>query len=213
MISRVKQRVRRLLQRRVVLPPVDSVADANWYDAAYSATKTYYSAPYWESDYYFLWSVLADRIRTAKARSVIDIGCGPGQFAACLFGLTSIERYTGLDFSEQAVAMARRVCPQGNYFVGDATTTTIHADTQHDLVVCSEVLEHVPGDLGVIERFKPGVRCICTVPNFPYVSHVRHFTSVAEVCDRYGHLFHSPDVWVLRKSGKQVYYVLDGVRK
>jgi ubiquinone/menaquinone biosynthesis C-methylase UbiE len=211
MHPKLKHYAKRLLGRPTVPPPVQGVADAAWYDAAYRALDKY-AVPYWQSEYYFLWSVLAERIRTAQARRVVDIGCGPGQFATCLFDLTPIEAYTGLDFSAQAVAMAQRVCPQGRFVVGDATTTAIHDDTPHDVVICTEVLEHVPADHAVIDRFKSGVRCLCTVPNFPYSSHVRHFTSAAEVGDRYGQFFDRLDVWPLRASANHVYYLLDGVR-
>ena len=52
-----------------------------------------------------MWTVLADRIRRSGAKSVLDIGCGPGQFAACLFDMAGIETYTGLDFSAEAIRM------------------------------------------------------------------------------------------------------------
>jgi SAM-dependent methyltransferase len=211
MHPKLKHYLKRLLGRPTVPPPV-GVADAHWYDAAYSAMDGYYGTPYWESPYYFLWSVLADRIRSAGARRIVDIGCGPGQFAACLFGLASIEEYSGIDFSPQAVAMAKRFCPEGRYVVGDATTTTIHDETPHDIVICSEVLEHVPADHAVIARFRPGVRSLCTVPNFPYPSHVRHFSSIDQVRDRYQEFFDRLDVWPLRGSREHIYFVLDGVR-
>jgi SAM-dependent methyltransferase len=211
MHPKLKHYAKRLLGRPSVPPPVDGVAGAEWYDAAYRAIDSY-TAPYWQSHYYFLWSVLADRVRTAGARRIVDIGCGPGQFASCLFSLTEIEAYTGLDFSAQAVAMARRVCAQGRFVVGDATTTTIHQDTPHDIVICTEVLEHVPADHAVVARFKAGVRCLCTVPNFDYDSHVRFFTSTAQVEERYGRFFDRLDVWPLRANELNTYYLLDGIR-
>ena len=202
---------KRMLNRPSVPPPVKGVADAEWYDANYRISANY-AAPYWESEYLFLWSVLADRIRSAHARRILDIGCGSGQFASCLFGLTTIESYTGLDFSAQAVGMAQRACPQGHFVVGDATATTIHDEVPHDILTCTEVLEHVPADHLVIERFKPGTRCICTVPNFPHETHVRHFTSVEQVADRYTRFFDGLDVWALRRSPSQVFFVMDGKR-
>lgn len=210
MHPKLKHYAKRLLGKPTVAPP-EGVADAGWYDAVYKASESY-ANPYWISEYYFLWCVLADRVRTAGARRVLDIGCGPGQFAACLFGLTAIESYAGLDFSAQAVAMAQKVCPRGRYVVGDATTTTIHTETPHDLLTCTEVLEHVPADHAVIDRFTTGTRCLCTVPSFPYISHVRHFTSEAQVTERYGRFFDQFDVWALRRSQEQVFYLFDGVR-
>jgi len=211
MHPRLKHYAKRLLGRPSVPPPVNGVADAEWYDAAYRALD-HYAVQYWQSHYYFLWSVLADRVRTAGVRRIVDIGCGPGQFASCLFSLTAIEEYTGLDFSAQAVAMATRVCAKGRFVVGDATTTTIHDETPHEVVICTEVLEHVPNDHAVVARFKAGVRCLCTVPNFDYDSHVRYFTSTEQVTDRYGRFFDRLDVWALRASENQMYYLMDGIR-
>lgn len=205
----MKHVAKRLLGRPSVPPPVDGVADAAWYNAAYKTIDSY-GAPYWQSHYYFLWCVLADRIRQAKAAHVLDIGCGPGQFAACLFALTDIRQYTGLDFSAHAIQMASAVCPLGAFHVGDALTTDLHA-LPHDITVCTEVLEHVPGDHEVLARMTG--RVLCTVPNFPYQSHVRHFASAQEVADRYGRHFTVFDVWPLRghHSPDHVYYLLDGM--
>jgi SAM-dependent methyltransferase len=214
MLSRLKHQINAALGRNQTvpsIPPVDGVAGAEWYDSAYRAIDNY-AAPYWESYYYFLWTVLADRIKLSNSRRVIDIGCGPGQFAQCLFDIASIEAYAGLDFSSQAIAMAKRACPQGHFVVGDATTTSIHDEFPHELVTCTEVLEHVPDDHAVIDRFRAGVRCLCTVPNFPYQSHVRHFESESQVLDRYGAFFDEPKVWALRATRENIFYLLDGVR-
>ena len=144
---------------------------------------------------------------------VLDIGCGPGQFADCLFHLAGIREYVGLDFSPHAVAMAKEACPRGTFHVGDATTTDLHRTLEHDITICTEVLEHVPNDLGVLQRFTG--RCLCTVPNFPFDSHVRHFRSAEEVADRYNHLFSDFDVWALRGaySPDHVYFLMDGIRR
>lgn len=82
--ARLAHCAKRMLNRPSVAPPVKGVADAQWYDANYRVSANY-ASPYWESEYLFLWSVLADRIRSARARRLRDIGCGSGQFASCLF--------------------------------------------------------------------------------------------------------------------------------
>jgi SAM-dependent methyltransferase len=209
--ARLRHYAKRVLGRPTIAPPVRGVADADWYNANYAISDRY-AAPWWESEYLFLWPVLADRIRRAGAHAILDIGCGSGQFAACLFALTSIERYTGLDFSAQAVAIAKRACPQGTFVVGDATTTTIHREAPHDLLTCTEMLEHVPDDQAVVARFTPGMPCLCTVPNFPHETHVRHFRDVAEVEARYGRWFERLDIWALRRGPQQTFFVMDGIR-
>ena len=90
-----------------VVPP--GVRPASWYDAAYAATDEY-RRHYTESQYYFLWSVLADRMLQDPPASVLDLGCGPGQFAELLRD-KGLPRYRGVDLSEPAIALARQRCP------------------------------------------------------------------------------------------------------
>lgn len=204
--------LRNLFNRATPARPEGAVG-AGWYDDAYASTAEY-REPWHRSRYYFLWCVIADRIRASGARSVLEVGCGPGQFARMLFDLGFVDSYLGLDFSPRAVEMAREHCPAGRFEVADARTSELIPGTDAGLIVCTEVLEHIEPDLEVIARWPSGVRCLCTVPNFPYESHVRHFSSCEEVRQRYSHLFTDADVteWPDPRPGDARYYLLDGVR-
>jgi SAM-dependent methyltransferase len=197
--------------RRAAAPPAREEG-AEFYDALYRATPEYHE-PYQKSFYYFLWSVIVDRVRRAGIKRVLEIGCGPGQLAAYLFD-SGVEQYVGLDFSPQAIEMARKNAPRGRFVVGDARDGAIHAQTEHDVVICTEVLEHIEDDLKVVSAFRPGKRCLCSVPNFPYESHVRHFKDAGEVLARYGAFFDRPDVMTFRspRSAEDLFFLLDGVR-
>src|SRR5262249_2025728 len=123
-----------------------------------------------------------------------------------------------LDFSPKAIAIARQQLPSDGrtlVVVGDARTSNVYCSEAYDALICTEVLEHVESDLQVVSRFPSGLRCLCSLPNFPYESHVRHFTSAAEVAARYGEYFEGLDVMAVRgpKSPTQVFYLLDGTRK
>lgn len=211
MKSLIKRTVRRL--RGEAAPPLEGTAGPDWYDQAYRALRKY-RQPYWKSLYYPLWTVIADRVRRGRAARVLDIGCGPGQLASCLFDLAAIAHYTGLDFSPQAVSMATAACPRGRFIVGDATTTSVHDEVDHDIVICTEVLEHVPADHLVIQRFKPGMRALCSVPNYASASHVRYFDGADDVAARYGRFFDDLDVWAVRvfKSDAGTFFLMDGIR-
>jgi SAM-dependent methyltransferase len=186
--------------------------DASWYDAHFAATD----APrrhYAQSRYYFLWCVIADRIRRSGARRVLEIGCGPGQLAAFLLD-QGVREYTGLDFSPKAIAIARQNAPAGRFVVGDARSPEIHGQVQHDALLCTEVLEHIEEDLQVVSRFTPGKRCYCSVPSFPFPSHVRNFGDAGEVAARYGPYFHDLDVLTLisPSCATDRFYLFEGVR-
>lgn len=208
----VKHLIKTLLGKPSV-PPVIGVADAGWYDQAYRVAPEY-AVPYHHSHYYAQWALVAERVRHAHLTRVVDIGCGPGQFAQCLFEMAGITAYDGLDFSGEAVRMAQRACPQGRFHQDDATTTDLCRTTPHDVVICMEILEHVPQDEDVIRQWVPGIRAIATVPNFPYQSHVRHFTSSAQVIDRYARYFDDLTVLPMRGhySHDRVFYIMDGIR-
>ena len=66
----------------------------------------------------------------------------------------------------------------------------------------------------VLDRFPAGTRCLCTVPNFPYESHVRHFRDPGEVAARYGSFFGDFDVAGFKgtQSRGEMYFLFDGIR-
>lgn len=182
--------IRRFSARR----RVSQAYDAGWYDRAFR-TSSDYSLPYYASRYYFLWAVIADRLRGTDAR-VLDVGCGGGQLASLLIE-HGIASYTGFDFSPVAVSMARKAAPAATFFEADALDAGAYVG-DYSVVICAEVLEHVLEDTRVVGLFPSGAQCICTVPDFPYESHVRHFDSAEEVASRYGAFFDDIDVMTLK---------------
>ena len=55
-------------------------------------------------------------------------------------------------FSSSAIELARRRVPDGDFRVLDITRISL--DTKYDLVVCSEVLEHIPNDVIAIQNIR-----------------------------------------------------------
>lgn len=158
--------------------------DASWYDRAYARGGNY-AEPYASSIHYPVWTVIVDRVRRLGRPSMLDIGCGPGQFADMLAD-HGIDRYVGFDFSRTAIEIAERRARPGHAFrVADATDPTSYHDVQADVVVCMEVLEHVDRDDLVLRHAPAGAVFIGTVPSFDYPGHVRHFADVEAVRDRY----------------------------
>lgn len=166
------------------------------------------TAHYTQSRYYPVWTVVADRLRRAGARSVLDLGCGPGQVAALLrdAGLTE---YLGVDFSPARVRQAQRVCPSARFVCEDVLAVPGDAEW----VLALEFLEHVERDLEVLRRLRPGTRVLATVPNFAAAGHVRWFASADEVRERYGPLLRDlrVDEILAGPSGRR-HFVLEGTR-
>jgi SAM-dependent methyltransferase len=220
LITQTAQRTLRVLRRLLGVQPRDASENdtektADWYDRLFDQS-TVYKQPYYQSYYYPLWAVIADRLRRDGIRRVLEIGCGSGQLAALLLE-QGIDEYVGLDFSSVAIARARSNLPAGRFVIGDARTTRLHSEVEHDVVICTEVLEHIEDDLATLSRFTPGRRCICSVPNFAYPSHVRYFRDADEVKARYGLLFNELDVMTIRSPNSTreevaQFFLADGVR-
>lgn len=182
---------------------------AEWYDASFEASGDW-SRHYTASEYYFLWAVIADRIQRAGAKSILEIGCGPGQLARLLRDKTGC-KYVGFDFSQRRVEYAQKVHPDLSFVQQDAFRTDLFTTCDYDTVVCTEFLEHVEGDTVVLEKIRNGSRFFGTVPNFPFTSHVRHFDSEDNVRSRYAVFFNDLriDKFLADAAGK-TFYLLDG---
>ena len=196
-------------------PIVGAERGADWYDEDYS-TNAHYRVPYYESRYYPVWSVIVDRIRRSVHQHVLEVGCGSGQLAVYIIEQGGVESYTGVDFSHQAVELAKQIAPEGTFRIADATDPRTY-DLPVDCIVCTEVLEHIDDDVAVVSRFPSGARCLCTVPDFPYPSHVRHFPSADAVGERYRAHFTEFEVTTFKATGHKDnpllrYFLIDGLR-
>jgi len=209
----VENVLRRLLGRPPHFVELSGEKPAEWYDRAFEEADDY-SAHYTRSPYYISWTVIVDRIRRAKVKSVLEVACGPGQLACALRDVGLLERYCGFDFSEKRVAAARTACPEFAFEVADAFTTPLFNTVPYDAVLATEFLEHVTDDLQVLKRIRAGTRFIGTVPNYPYVSHVRHFLDEASVRERYAPFFHEFTVSsIVRDLQGHVLFLIEGVKR
>jgi SAM-dependent methyltransferase len=181
-----------------------------FYDRSFLAHE-HWSAHYTQSRYYFLWAVIADRLRAREAACVLDLGCGPGQLASLLHD-TGIPAYVGIDFSPRRIEQARLVCPDYTFVEADVFATDLLETLDYDTVLATEFLEHIEQDHDVLRRLRAGSHFIGTVPNFPASGHVRHFEGAAQVSARYAAAFRQLAVTPFRASAEgKVYFLLDGV--
>jgi SAM-dependent methyltransferase len=81
-----------------------------------------------------------------RGSSVLDVGCGPGVFAA--FATERGFRVTGIDVDRSAVAAARRKVPDATFEVGDAHRLA----GSYDLVALVQVLPHVADPVRVLRE-------------------------------------------------------------
>ena len=75
--------------------------------------------------------------------SLLDVGCGEGMYCRWFTRNSEIERVVGVDLSEGRLERARRAAPDAEFHRCDGAALPF-ADDSFDLVMCSEVIEHVP---------------------------------------------------------------------
>jgi 2-polyprenyl-3-methyl-5-hydroxy-6-metoxy-1,4-benzoquinol methylase len=161
-------------------------ADVAYYDQLHRDPGTY-DLPVRQSPYYPLFRKIVAVIAARGCKRVLEVGCGSGALAELIMASTGAD-YRGFDFSPTAVAKAHARTGRDVFAVGDATDPASYTPPgypDYDVVVCTEVLEHITADKAVIGLWRPGVPCLCSVPNFDYEGHVRFFRAEAEVRARY----------------------------
>ncbi len=159
------------------------------YDSMYTSGgfEGVYNLPYRNSCYYPLIKEVLAILRSYKATSVLDVGCGVGLLAQAIIEQTHLG-YRGFDFSEKAIEKALlRIDNPSLFRLGDAMDISNYKwlDYNYDTIVCTEVLEHVEEDHLVVDCWEKGKLCIFSVPNFDSPSHVRFFGSEKEIINRY----------------------------
>ncbi len=143
-----------------------------------------YDRPYWDSHYYPLYKSVFDEVVRLGGQKVLEVGCGSGSFAHLLFDKSQLA-YHGFDFSEAAITMARARTGRPDRFSVARAGDDAPMQRPFDSIVCLEVLEHIENDLSIVQGWKPGCICICSVPNFDQPDHVRFFRHEDEVRERY----------------------------
>ena len=161
-------------------------SDPSVYNDMYLHDDRTYDDP-GRSPYMPMFRAVVQEARRRKLRAILEVGCGSGTLAQMLITDAKVE-YAGFDIADEGVKKARLKNPdRGTFFVGNATDPDTYR-IDYDGIVCVEVLEHILEDRGVIECWRPGTECICSVPNFDYETHVRKFATETEVRERYGDL-------------------------
>lgn len=161
---------------------------AEWYDTAMTGVDAPAMLPLEESPWLEVYETLA--VMIPPHEEVVDLGCGTGRFIELLLRHKHYGRITGVDWSEAALTEAfeyvRSPGVEPSFRREDLREWEPDGDRAGNTVyVCSEVLEHLDDDLGLVGKVPPGHRFLFTVPNFYSQAHVRIFPRVGDVWKRY----------------------------
>jgi len=180
----------------------------DFYDYVYSRSSGYRGPPE-ESMYYPLWKVILECLEPEWR--ILDVGCGPGQLGRLC--VDAGHPYVGLDFSEEAIKLARDRVPEAEFRQVDVELDRLLIRRgEYDVVTFVEFLEHVEDDVGILGAVPSGRRVILSVPSYGGIEHVRFFDSMESVVARYGFLLRITKYGELARGEEDRVYVIAGVR-
>jgi SAM-dependent methyltransferase len=121
-----------------------------------------------------------DQLGLKDGDKILDLGCGFGRhaFEAARRGAVVVALDAGRDEVDGVSAMFGAMVVAGELSSDASFTATVQGDALHlpfadatfDRVICSEVLEHIPDDLGAMGELtrvlRPGGTMAITVPRF-----------------------------------------------
>jgi SAM-dependent methyltransferase len=157
-------------------------------------------------DWEFIWQNMSDGMAQNPGRNyrfqkiiemfpdesnlkVLDFGCGTGNLLAMLQKYFPLNQYTGADSSATALERTLKKAPGVNAKLIQVSGDDAHLDLSSDsfdVVVCSEVFEHIKNENKsvslIYDLVKPGGTLLCSVPAGPmshfdrFIGHHRHYS-------------------------------------
>jgi len=112
---------------------------------------------------------LLAEVKSMQPKSILDVGCGEGFTLEKLRNMGIGERLVGVDFSESAIEIGHNAHPELDLKIGSIYEIPFK-DNQFDLVICTEVLEHLDDPkkaLSELARVCKG-SCLISVPHEPW---------------------------------------------
>lgn len=200
------------LQRNVNSSKYVREASRYYYDAIYARSEKY-QADSTYSVYLPVWDKVVALLKQEKVQGVLDVGCGPGQFAEYITKKIPKVNYIGIDYSKTAIETAQLRCPHAEFFVQDLMHEDALSDFKADVFLILEVLEHIEKDIELIERIPNGQKVIFSVPNMDSFGHVRFFKDENAIFKRYKNLFDIFNIETILLGGRSKIHLAVASRK
>jgi len=117
--------------------------------------------------------IILENLDLKPGMRVLDVGCGRGFYEMAISNIFSGVKVVGVDLNENYLSVGKNAVRDKNvtFLKADATKLPFKSGS-FDRVICSEVLEHIPDDEGVLKEIrrvlKRGGKAIISVPNKNY---------------------------------------------
>ncbi len=135
---------------------------------------------------------IIDDLMLAEGKKLLDIGCGVGR--VCFLAAKKGFSITGIDIEKKAIDLARKnakrlgIAASCTFITGDILKQQSLSNGTFDVIICSEVIEHVSDPKKIINfafnKLKKGGLLILTTPHDQklwsvldeYAGHVKRFS-------------------------------------
>ncbi len=113
-------------------------------------------------------STLCALAKTVDVESLLDVGCGEGFTLALLKRKNIAKKYEGIEYLDTAIELGKKLHPDILIKKGDIYDLP-YKDNAFDIVVCTEVLEHLERPADALKELTRVTRkyCLLSVPHEP----------------------------------------------
>jgi 2-polyprenyl-3-methyl-5-hydroxy-6-metoxy-1,4-benzoquinol methylase len=137
----------------------------------------------------FYYKAFTNELKKLEIKSVLEVGCGEGFILNKLKDEDIGNNWEGIDYSKEAVAIGKKIHPFLDLKQGSIYDSKFK-DNSFDLVVCTEVLEHLDNPKKALEEVLRISKkyVLLSVPNEPFfllsnftqwgkdIGHINHWT-------------------------------------
>lgn len=136
---------------------------------------------------------VGDLVEAQRPRRLLEVGCGEGYVIRYLSRRFPAVRLDGVELDAGALARGRALCPGASFVRGDLHGLPFGNRT-YDLVLCLEVLEHLPEPGLALQEIRrvSGRGCLLSVPHEPFfrLGNLFRGKNLARLGDPRDHLQH-----------------------
>ena len=122
------------------------------------------------------YNTFLSEIKKLHPGTVLDVGAGEGFTLQNLYTRKIGKRLEGIEYMDEAISLAKKIHPHLNIKKGNIYNLQ-YQDNSFDVVVCTEVLEHLEDPEKALKELKRVSKkyLILSVPNEPYFTIQRFF--------------------------------------
>lgn len=191
--------------------------DADFYNTRLERVMIPYEESPWRPIYDSIVSYLQESFDDPNQSQILDIGCGTGRCAEAI-RRAGFRNYLGIDFSSTRIEEAKRYVPELKFMTLDVCSQEATSlFWKFNTFILTEFLEHIEGDIDIIKNIPSGALVLFSVPNFDSAAHVRYFSSIDQVINRYEQFIDIdlPTYKIIPKPSqeKKVTFVAKGIKR